>query len=84
MPRFFFNIRKTDGELVRDPEGTLLRSLRAARLEAVESVHDLRHQYRNDARREDLENWAIEVANASGFLWRLPFSDVPFRTVPWE
>lgn len=40
MPRFFFHIRH-EGQLVRDPEGTELADLAAARAEALADAREL-------------------------------------------
>lgn len=40
MPRYYFHIRSDDG-LIRDPDGTELADLAAARLEAEDAARDL-------------------------------------------
>jgi hypothetical protein len=74
MPRYFFNIRSADGVL-RDPDGTELPDLDAARVEAEHSARDLLANILRQG--GELNGQVFEIADDRGkVLERLPFRSV--------
>ena len=75
MPRFFFHIRFDHHTRSRDELGLDFPDVETARAEAVRAAKDLRDGFAAQGR--DLQDYAIEVENASGELvFRLPFSEM--------
>ena len=74
MPRYFFNIRSSEG-IIRDPDGTELPDLEAARAEAELSARDLLADLLRQG--VTLDGQAFEITDEMGqILERLPFRSV--------
>jgi hypothetical protein len=74
MPRYFFHIR-TDLAFIRDPDGSDLPDLNAARSEAAHSARHLLAALLRDGK--VLDGQVFEIADEAGnVLERIPFHSV--------
>ncbi|MBX9457301.1 MAG: hypothetical protein KL863_15445 [Rhizobium sp.] len=74
MPRYYFNIRSSQG-LIEDPDGTDLPDLDTARAEARQSARDLLASLLQAG--EEVDGQVFEIADGDGrVLDRLPFRSV--------
>lgn len=74
MPRFYFHIRSSDS-FIRDPDGTDLPDLDAARSEAEKSARDLLAALLKDG--AVVNGQVFEITDGEGnILERLPFRQV--------
>lgn len=74
MPRYYFHIRCEDG-LIRDPDGTELADLDAARSEAEQSARDLLANLLKNGK--ELDGQVFEISDDTGnVLETLPFRNV--------
>ncbi|CAN7335176.1 DUF6894 family protein [Rhizobium sp. LjRoot254] len=74
MPRYFFHIR-TDDVFIRDPDGSDLPDLDAARSEAGHSARDLLAALLREG--EVLDGQVFEISDEAGTV----LARVPFRSV---
>jgi hypothetical protein len=74
MPRYFFHIRGSDG-LIRDPDGSDLPDLNAARIEAEKAARDLLANLLRAG--EALDGQVFEISDEHGQL----LESLPFRSV---
>ena len=74
MPRFYFIIRSSR-ELIRDPDGTELPDLAAARSEAERAARELLAELLKHG--EVLDGQVFEIADADGHV----LDHLPFRNV---
>jgi len=74
MPRYFFHIRTSEG-IIRDPDGTVLPDLAAARVEAELSARDLLADLLRQGITLDGQMFEISDDNDQ-VLDRLPFRSV--------
>ena len=62
-PRYYFNL--TDGEtMIRDGEGIVASSIRAAVVSALEAVEELRAQ--DPSNSDEWRGWRLEIVDTSG------------------
>jgi hypothetical protein len=74
MPKYFFHIRTVDA-LIRDPDGSDLPDLEAARIEAGHSARDLLAELLRGG--EVLDGQVFEISDEAGnVLERIPFNSV--------
>lgn len=74
MPRYYFNIRSSEG-LIEDPDGTDLPDLDTARTEARQAARDLLASLLRAG--EELDGQVFEIVDDQGhILERLPFRSV--------
>lgn len=74
MPRYFFHIRTADG-IIRDPDGSDLPDLDAARAEAEQSARDLLAALLRQGM--ELDGQIFEISDDKDeILERLPFRSV--------
>ena len=79
MPRYYFNTR-IDGELIRDPDGTDLRSPDQAWTMARAMIRDILDEEETEPR---LLRAAIEVTDEDGdVVLEFPFSEALMETGP--
>lgn len=74
MPRYYFNIKTANG-LIRDPDGSDLPDLAAARLEAEKSARDLLADLLRDG--AVLDGQTFEITDIGGAV----LETVSFRSV---
>ncbi len=74
MPRWYFHVH--DGKAAfRDPEGSELPDLAAARREALAAAHELLNDGMLSG--EDRRGWRVEIASEAGKpLIMVPFSEL--------
>ncbi len=79
MPRFFFNVRDSDGEVSRDTEGQELPDLDAARAEAVSTNREMLGERLLHG--GNLDHRQIEIADQQGkILEKIDANDVLFSS----
>lgn len=66
MPRFFFNIRRPDGEYLPDDEGMAFADLDAARRQAVEGARNIMEI--RLLRGEPMDGDVIEITDPAGYV----------------
>lgn len=74
MPRYFFHIRTADA-FIRDPDGSVLPDLDAARAEAGHSARDILAELLRDG--EVLDGQVFEITDEAGAI----VERVPLRSV---
>ena len=66
MPRFFFNARRADGEVIRDREGVEYADIGEARAEAERASVEVRSKLLAMEPRSAISSGTVEVADESG------------------
>src|SRR5215203_2408150 len=66
MPRFFFNARRADGEVIRDREGVEYANITEARAEAERANVEVRAKLLATEPRSAIRSGTVEVADETG------------------
>ena len=66
MPRFFFNARRADGEVIRDQEGVEYADIEEARAEAERANVEVRSKLLATEPRSAICSGTVEVADETG------------------